>query len=172
LSSLLVVLALSPALSRQPPTTQRRGDPAVEAYTTFIKGKEPAFPADRDFVIAALDRLVAAVEGIALARNVATDSMLAGGHEIRRDIRRLGSTQSQAPEILKKKADVFVAIGEFVGAVNVALGPKRGAEQQGIDALKRSADGLDFEYPLKWQPDAIQGFLEIAEKVLQQMSTR
>ena len=170
---MLAVLAVFPTSHLQPPTA-RRGDPAVEAYTTFVKGMKLTLgdPVDRDFVVAALDRLVTAVEGLALARDASTDALLTRGHEIRRDLRRLAENDSQAIEVLKKKTDVFVAISELVSRLNVALGPKRGAEQSGIDALKRSADGLDFEYPLKWQPGAIQGFLEIAARVLQQMSTR
>lgn len=172
--SIFAVLGLFPISNLQPSTTPRRGDPAVEAYTTFVKGIKLTLtgPVDRDFAVAALDRLVTAVEGLALARDVSTEAMLARGHEIRRDMRRLAETDSQALEILKKKTDVFVAISELVSALNVALGPKHGAEQSRIDALERSADGLDFEYPLKWQPGAIQGFLEIAAQVLQQMSTR
>ena len=172
--SMVVVLALFPTSNLQPPTTSRRGDPAVEAYTTFVKGMKLALKAevDREFVVAALDRLVTAVEGLALARDVSTDAMLARGHEIRRDMRRLAETNSQALDILKKKTDVFVAVSELVRALNGALGPKRGADQESINALRRSADGLDFEYPLKWQPGAIQGFLEIAAQVLQQQATR
>ena len=172
--SMLAVLALFPTSNLQPPTTPRRADPAVESYTTFVKGMKLTLtgPVDRKFVVAALDRLVTAVEGLALARDVSTDAMLARGHEIRRDMRRLAETDSQALEILKKKTDVFVAISELVSALNRALGPRRGAEQESINALKRSADGLDFDYPLKWQPGAIQGFLEIAAQVLQEMSTR
>ena len=173
LLSTLALLAASPAPSLQTPARSKRGDPAVEAYTTFVtdmKLTQAAGPVDREFVVAALDRLVVAVEGLALARDVATDTLLARGHEIRRDMRRLAEDDSQSVEILKKKTDVFVAISELVAALNVALGPTRGAEQPGIDALERAADGLDFEYPLKWQPGAIQGFLEMAAKVLRQMS--
>ena len=172
--SMLIVLAPLPGSDVQPPASTKRGDPAVEAYTTFVSGMTLTVtgPVDREFAVGALDRLVSAVEGVALARDVATDALLARGHGIRRDIRRLAESDSQALEILKKKTDVFVAIGELVGALNVALGPTRGAGQSGIDALKRSADGLDFEYPLKWQPGAIQGFLEIAAQVLTQMSQR
>ena len=171
--SMLVVLAPLPVSNLQAPTSPKRRDPAVEAYTTFVEGMKLTLtgPVDREFVVAALDRLVTAVEGLALARDVATDTLLARGHEIRRDMRRLAENDSQAPEILKKKTDVFLAISELVSALNVALGSTRGADQLGIDALKRSADGLDFEYPLKWQPGAIQGFLEIAARVLHQMST-
>lgn len=170
--SMVAVLGLFPISNLQTSTTPRRDDPAVAAYTTFVKGKELTVPVDREFVVAALDRLVSGLEGVALSRDIATEAMLTRGHEIRRDMRRLAETDSQALEILKKKTDVFVAIGELVSALNGALGPNRGAEQWAIDALRRSADGLDFEYPLKWQPAAVQGFLEIAGQVLQQMSTR
>jgi hypothetical protein len=171
---MLVVLAPSPVVNSQIPPNPTAGDPAIEAYLTFVKGKKltRTAPVDRQFGVGALDRLVSAVEGLALARDVATDTLLARGHEIRRDMRRLAENDSQALEILKKKTDVFLAISELVSALNAALGPKRGAEQWRIDALKRSADGLDFEYPLKWQPGAIQGYLEIAAQVLQEMSTR
>ena len=172
--SMLAVLAPLPAWARQGPANPKRGDPAVEAYTTYVKGIKLTAntPVDREFVVAALDRLVTAVEGLALARDVATEPLLTRGHEIRRDMRRLAETDSAALEILKKKTDVFVRISDLVGALNGALGSKRGAEQWGIDALKRSANGLDFEYPLKWQPGAIQGFLDVAAQVLDQMSTR
>ena len=172
--SLLVALAPSPVSNLQAPTSPKRSDPAVEAYTTFVKGMKLTLtaPVDREFAVAALDRLVSAVEGLALARDVATDTLMARSHEIRRDMRRLAENDTQGLEILKKKTDVFLAISELVRTLNVALGPKRGAEQWAIDALKTSADGLDYDYPLKWQPGAIQGFLEIAALVLNQRSTR
>jgi len=171
---MFVIAAPLQASSPQVPTAPKRGDPAVEAYTTFVKGMKltQGGPVDLEFVVAALDRIVSAAEGLALARDVATDTLLTRGHEIRRDMRRLARNDSTAIDILKKKTDVFVAISELLGALHVALGPKQGAEQWAIDALKRSAEGLDFEYPLKWQPGAIQGFLEIGAKVLQQMSAR
>jgi hypothetical protein len=173
LLSVLLVLAPSPVLNQRIPTNPWATDPAVEAYLTFVKGKTltQTGPVDREFGVAALDRLVSAIEGLALARDVATDTLLARAHEIRRDIRRLAENDSQTLEILKKKTDVFVAISELMSALSVALGPKRGAEPWRLDALQRSADGLDFEYPLKWQPGAIQGYLEIAAQVLQEMST-
>ena len=172
--SILIVLAPFPVSNLQAQTSPRRADPAVEAYSSFVKGINltRSGPVDRDFVVAALDRLVTAVEGLALSRDAATDALLASGHEIRRDIRRLAGNDSAAVEILKKKTDVFVAISELVSALNGALGAKGGAEKSRVDALKRSADGLDFEYPLKWQPGAIQGFLDIAAQVLNQMATR
>ena len=171
LLSTLVLLAPLPLSSAQPSPT--RADPAVEAYTSFVKGKQLtlAGAVDREFVVAALDRLVSAVEGLSLARDISSDTLLARAHEIRRDLRRLAENNSPALDILKKKTDVFVALSELVSALNAALGPK-GAEPSRIDALKRSADGLDFEYPLKWQPGALQGFLDIAAQVMHQMSTR
>ena len=171
---ILIALAPLPVSHLQAQTSPKREDPAVEAYTAFVKGKKltATGAVDREFVVAALDRLVAAVEGLAIGRDVALDALLARGHEIRRDIRRLAANDSTALDILKKKTDVFLAISELITTLNVALRSKGGAEQWGIDALKRSADGLDFEYPLKWQPGAIQGFLDIAGQVLTQMATR
>lgn len=172
--SVVVLVVSIPVSNLQSQTGSKRADPAVEAYTSFVKGMNltRTGPVDPDFVIAALDRLVTAVEGLALARDVATDALLARGHEIRRDMRRLAANDSTALDILKKKTDVFVAISELVSALNGALGAKGGAEKSAIDALRRSADGLDFEYPLKWQPGAIQGFLDIAAQALNQMATR
>jgi hypothetical protein len=86
--SIVTVLGLFPISNQQTSTTLRREDPAVAAYTTFVQGKKLTVPVDREFVVAALDRLVSALEGVALSCDVA------------------------------------------------------------------SADGLDFDYPLKWQPAA------------------
>jgi hypothetical protein len=74
---------------QSPLASGARVDPAVDAYTTFIQGKKLAVPVDRPFVVAALDRLVSAVEGLALARDASTDGILQAAHKLRRDIRRL-----------------------------------------------------------------------------------
>ena len=112
LLSVLVPSAPLPISNLQAPTSSKRVDPAVEAYTTFVKGMKLTLtgPVDREFAVGALDRLVSAVEGLALAGDVATDTLMARSHEIRRDMRRLAENDSQALEILKKKTDVFLAI--------------------------------------------------------------
>lgn len=38
-----------------------------------------------------------------------------------------------------------------------------------LDALTTAADGLDYDYPLKWQPNAIQMYFDLAARALRQM---
>ena len=45
----------------------------------------------------------------------------------------------------------------------------RGASDGVLDALTTAADGLDYGYPLKWQPNAIQIYFDLTARALRQM---
>jgi hypothetical protein len=51
-----------------------------------------------------------------------------------------------------------------------ALHASRAAERSVLYALSRSADGLDYYYPLRWQPDNIEQFLQLAAEGLQRIA--
>lgn len=65
-TTVLVIQTPTAALQSRPQPVASRTDPAVDAYTTFVEGKRLDFPVDRAFVVAALDRLVSAVEALGI----------------------------------------------------------------------------------------------------------
>lgn len=142
-------------------------DPSVRAYTTFVGGTKLTEPVDREFVVASLDRLACAIEGLALARGVATDSMLDRVHTVRRDLRRLAAISSDSPDILKQRTKLFTTIAELMVSLNRSVNPKHAAERSVLDALARSADGLDYDYPLRLQPDNLNLYFRLAAEGLQ-----
>ena len=171
LTSVLTLLA-AVQLSPQESAAARRAvgsDPAVTAFTTFVVGKERESPADRALVVAALDRLACAIEGLALARNVLTDVEFARIHKLRRDVRALGIS-ADTSALTKARAGIFVTTAQLLRDLDGAV--PRGADKALINSLDLSADGLDRDYPLKWQPDAMENFFEFAAKLLQQIDQR
>ena len=144
------------------------GDPAVEAFTTFVAGKQLDVPVDRDFVVAALDRLVSALEALAL-RTAPNEKILSTAHRLRREIRRLQPIAGDKPSQIKERWDVFMAVAQLAADVSREIGPV-GASEHVINSLLRSADGLDFDYPLRWQPGNIGNYFELASRVLEQMT--
>ena len=109
LLSTIVILAMPHISTMQSPlpSSAARVDPAVDAYATIIQGKKLTVPVDRAFVVAALDRLVSAVEGLALARDASTDGILNTAHGLRRDIRRLARANADTPPVMKAKTDAI-----------------------------------------------------------------
>ena len=172
LGATIVILAMPHISTMQSPLASgaARVDPAVDAYTTFIQGKKLTVPVDRTFVVAALDRLVSAVEGLALARDASTEGILKAAHRLRRDIRRLARANADTPPVMKAKTDVFTEIAKLMVTVDQTVNPKPAAERSVLDALSRSADGLDFDYPLRWQPNNIEQFLQLAAEGLQRIA--
>jgi len=166
------VLWSGSALAMQGPAgaVPNRGpsDPAVEAYISFVDGKELDVPVDRDFVVASLDRLASAAEALTLTRRTPNAAVLNAAHRIRQEIRRLRQVAGDAPRTTKQKWDVFLATARLVADVSRDLGT-RGASDGVLDALMTAADGLDYDYPLKWQPNAIQIYFDLAARTLRQM---
>jgi len=125
-------------------------------------------PVDRDFVVAGPDRLASAAEALTLSRRTANPAVLSEAHRIRREIRRLRQLGSDAPEIIKQRWNAFVATARLIADVSRGLGA-HGASDGVLDALTTAADGLDYDYPLKWQPNAIQMYFDLAGRALRQM---
>ena len=123
---------------------------------------------DREFVVASLDRLASAAEALTLTRRTPNAAVLTEAHCIRQEIRRLRQVGSDAPEITKQRWNVFVATARLIADVSRGLGT-RGASDGVLDALITAADGLDYDYPLKWQPNAIQMYFDLAARALRQM---
>jgi hypothetical protein len=170
--ALVFVLWSGAASATQRPAGATRGtagsDPAVDAYTSFVDGKELEVPVDRDFVVAGLDRLASAAEALTLTRRTPNAAVLNAAHRIRREIRRLRQLDSDAPEITKQRWNVFVSTARLIADVSRDLG-KSGASDGVLDALITAADGLDYDYPLKWQPNAIHMYFDLAARALRQM---
>ena len=152
----------------RPQPAPSRTDPAVEAYTTFVAGKKLEAPVDRAFVVAALDRLVSAVEALALKETAPNATILSTAHKVRREIRRLVTISGDSASQIKERWNVFVAVAHLVDDVARALAPP-GAPRGVTGALLRAADGLDFDQPLRWQPDNIERYLELASRALTQI---
>jgi len=144
-------------------------DPAVDAYLTFVEGKKLTVPVDRTFVVAALDRLVSAVEALALRRDNPDETLLASAHEVRREIRRLQPILGESPAQIKDRWSVFQAVAQLVADVSREIGPA-GARDGVTAALLMTADGLDSDYSLTSQHNNIEMFFDLASRVLKQMT--
>jgi hypothetical protein len=170
----LVVAMLLPCasvLGQQSPVgpVSSGSDPAVHAFTTFVAGKRLDVPVDRDFVVAALDRLVSALEALALRTAAPDEKVFSTAHRLRREIRRLQPIAGDKPSQIKERWDVFMAVAQLAADVSREMGPL-GARELAINSLLRSADGLDYDYPLRWQPGNIGNYFELASRVLEQMT--
>jgi len=168
-TTVLVGHAALSASQSQPQSVPSTTDPAVDAYTTFIEGKKLDVPVDRAFVVAALDRLVSAVEALALRQTTPSDKILSTAHEVRREIRRLQPISGDSPSHIKERWNVFLAVAQLVADVSREIGPPE-ARQGVTAALLTAADGLDYDYPLRWQPNNIEIYFDLASRTLKQMS--
>lgn len=142
-------------------------DPAVAAFTAFINDKELQFPADRDVVVAAVDRLASAIEGLALARGVLSEAEFARGHALRRDVRYL-SMNADSPALTKARAGIFIRTERLLADLERTMHGNR-ADQELLNALERAADGLDTDYPLRWQPNAMNNFFRLAAQLFYEL---
>lgn len=145
-------------------------DPAVDAYITFVEGMRLDVPVDRTVVVAALDRLVSAVEALALRRANPKQKLLSSAHKARREIRRLQPIVGDSPSQIKARRDVFVGVAQLVADVSHDIGPP-GARDDVTSALIRAADGLDRDYSLRAQHNNIEIFFDLASRALKQMVT-
>ena len=100
--TIIALMAAAQASSQELAANRRTAvdDPAVMAFTTFVVGKDLAYPADRAIVVAAFDRLACAIEGLALARNAFGDADFADVHNLRREIREL-AISADTPALTK-----------------------------------------------------------------------
>ena len=62
-----------------------------------------------------------------------------------------------------------MAVAQLAADVSRKIGPLD-ARDHAINSLLRSADGLDYDYPLRWQPGNIGNYFELASRVLEQMT--
>ena len=144
-------------------------DPAVDAYTTFVKGKKLTVPVDRTFVVAALDRLVSAVEALALRRETPDERLLSSAHKVRREIRRLQPIAGDSRLQIKERWNVFQEVARLVADVSREIGPP-GAREGVTAALLTAADGLDYDYSLQSQQSNIEMYFDLASRTLRQIT--
>lgn len=149
--------------------TAHLSDPAVDAYITFVEGKQLKAPADQQFIIAALDRLVSAVEGLALGKIGPNAVVLSAARRTRHELRQLQPFAPDTPERLRNRWKVFMAAGRLVDDVARELGP-RGAEKSLRNAVVRAADSIDYDDPVRWQPEALERFFSLTARALKQMA--
>ena len=167
--SMLCLVQTSISTLQSPASPVQQSDPAVDAYVTFVDGKRLEVPVDRAFVVAALDRLVSAVEALALTQAAPNEKTLATAHRIRLEIRRLRPISGDAPALVKARWNVFMEAAQLVANVSREMGPP-GARAGVTDALLTAADGLDYDYPLRWQPNNIEMYFDLASRSLKQMT--
>jgi len=156
------------ALQSPPKPVASPRDPAVDAYLTFVQGKKLTVPVDRTFVVAALDRLVSAVEALALRRENPDEKLLNSAHQVRREIRRLQPIVGESRAQIKDRWNVFQAVAQLVADVSREIGPA-GARDGVTAALLRAADGLDYDHSLKSQHNNIEMYFDLASRALKQM---
>ena len=163
--TIIALMAAAQASSQELATSRRTAgdDPAVMAFRIFVVGKDLSYPADRAIVVAAFDRLACAIEGLALARNAFGDADFAEVHELRREIRRL-AISADTPALTNRRADAFLKVAQLLRDLDRDTGG--GAEISLVEAVERSARGLDRDYPLKWEPVAMKNFFEFAAETL------
>jgi hypothetical protein len=143
-TSVLVTHAPMSALQTPSPPVASPGDPAVDAYITFVDGKRLSVPVDRTFVVAALDRLVSAVEALALRREKPNDKLLSSAHKVRREIRRLQPIVGDSPSQIKERWNAFLAAAQLVADVSREIGPP--GARDGVTAAQLTASaGLDYD---------------------------
>jgi hypothetical protein len=167
-TTVLVIQTPTAVLQSRPQSVVSRTDSAVDAYTTFVEGKRLDLPVDRAFVVAALDRLVSAVEALAFRQATPSDKILSTAHKVRREIRRLEPISGDSPSQIRERWNVFLAVAQLVADVSREIGPP-GARQGVTSSLLRAADGLDYDYPLRWQPNNIEIYFDLASRALKQM---
>ncbi len=163
--TITALMAAAQASSQELATNRRTAgdDPAVMAFRIFVVGKDLSYPADRAIVVAAFDRLACAIEGLALARNAFADADFAEVHELRREIRKL-AISADTPALTNRRADTFLKVAQLLRDLDRDTGG--GAEISLVEAVERSARGLDRDYPLKWEPVAMKNFFECAAETL------
>ena len=146
-------------------------DPAVIAYVEFVTGKQLKAPADRKFIIAALDRLASAVEGLALRKIGPEAPVLSAARRVRHDIRQLQPFAADTPERMKNRWKVFVAAGRLIEDLSRELrAPGSGSALR--EAVVRAADSIDYDDPARWQPDAVEMFFNLSARALREMDVR
>jgi len=100
-----------------------------------------------------------------LTQTAPSATILSTAHKVRREIRRLQPISGDSPSQTKERWGVFVAVAHLVDDVARALAPP-GVGRGVTGALLRAADGLDFDYPLRWQPKNIERYLDLASRAL------
>ena len=148
---------------------KQAGDPAVDAYTMFVEEKTLKAPADLVFIIAALDRLVSAVEGLALRESDPNTDVLSAAHRVRHQIRQLQPFSHATPERIKKRWNVFAKAAALIDQLAHELGPS-GPGKALRAAVLRAADSIDYDDPLRWQPDSLEIFFALSARALIQMA--
>jgi len=145
-------------------------DPAVDAYVEFVKGKPLKAPADRKFILAGLDRLASAVEGLALRKIGLDAEVLSVARKVRFELRQLEPYAADTPERLRNRWKVFKSAAKAIDDLADEL-DSRVVDKALRAAVVRAADSIDYDDPARWQPEAVELFFDLAARALLQMAT-
>lgn len=160
---------VGPGVSLAQKGAVRLSDPAVDGYVEFVDGKQLKAPADRTFIIAALDRLASAVEGLALRQIGPDAAVLSPARKVRHELRLLEPFAADTPERLRNRWKVFTSAAKLVDDLARDLGP-RGIGTGLRNAVLRAADSIDYDDPARWQPEALETFFDLTARALRQMA--
>lgn len=174
----LLVGAIAILTAGSTATTQSRAaadltstDPAVAAYISYINGKDFNGSIDRAFVVAALDQLLSAVEGVALAQSGSNGELFDTVHHARREVRRLSAVNNE-PVLTKAGRNIFVVTARLVINLDREVRPRPHTPRALLESLKRAADGFDHDDPLRLQPSNLKEFFSFAAEALAHMARR
>lgn len=170
----LIVVALSlssvPAVSAtQSAESSKPLDPAVLAYTTFIKRVDLDIPIDRRLVAGLIDQLVSALEGVAIGRSITDDEFYSRVRKGRHELRRFADSPIGSVKREEKGHQLFTGVAELFQDLEHQLG-SNDRVKPAVEAVDRAARSLEIEDPLRWQPNAIQNFLVLGGEALRQLS--
>lgn len=138
-------------------------DPAVFAFTDFVEYRA-GLPLSNTAIATGVDLLVSALEAVVIAQRLNED-LLDRAHALRRDVRRVYHDPATA-ERISKHQELFKDLGQLMAGVNDQLQGEHRIPRARIDAVQRSADGIERDAPLPEQPDAVERFFRHAAEAL------
>lgn len=145
------------------PASHALTDPSVLRFTEYVEARMQP-PLSDAVVVSGIDLLLSAIEGVAIAQGVG-DEILDRAHALRREARQLYPGDATA-ERTKRRQKLFEQAAVLVADLNTKLPPASQMAKARVEALDRSARGLERESPLPKQPDSIERFFRHAAEAL------
>jgi hypothetical protein len=138
-------------------------DPAVFTFADFVEHRmqPPLSPAT---IITGVDLLVSAVEAVVLEQRLEGD-LLDRAHRLRREVRAVYDEHAGSEQISDRQ-ELFEDLAALLSDLNDKLPRQDQVAAPRIDALQRSADGIERDHPLPRQPDAVARFFRHAAEAL------
>jgi hypothetical protein len=138
-------------------------DPAVFTFADFVEHRmrPPLSPAT---IVTGVDLLVSALEAVVLGQRLEGD-LLDRAHRLRREVRAVYHERAGSKQISDRQ-ELFEDLAELLSDLNDRLPRQDQVAAPRIDALERSADGIERDNPLPRQPDAVERFFRHAAEAL------